>query len=87
DTDDEFVRFVIEDSGPGLSAAALVHAFDPFFCGRAAGRGRGLGLPTAWQLARQNGGDVRHEPTDGPTRFVVTAPRSVTLDFLDRQSA
>ncbi len=87
DGDEEFVTFVVEDSGPGLSAAALEHAFDPFFCGRSAGRGRGLGLPTAWQFVRQNGGNVRHEPADGPTRFVVTVPRSVTLEFLDRQSA
>lgn len=88
DGDEDFVTFVIEDSGPGLSAAAQKHAFDPFFCGRSAGRGRGLGLPTAWQLARQNGGELRHEPTDGsPTRFVLTVPRSITLEFLDRQSA
>jgi signal transduction histidine kinase len=86
--DDEFVHFAIEDSGPGLSAAAREHAFDPFYCGRSAGRGRGLGLPTAWQLARQNGGDLRHDPAaDGPTRFVLSVPRSVTLEFLDRQSA
>jgi len=88
DGDDESVTFVIEDSGPGLSAASLEHCFDPFYCGRAAGRGRGLGLPTAWQFARRNGGDVRHEPVaDGPTRFIVTVPRSVTLEFVDRQSA
>ncbi|HEY1188061.1 MAG TPA: HAMP domain-containing sensor histidine kinase [Gemmata sp.] len=87
EADEDFVTFVIEDSGPGLAGATLEHAFDPFFCGRSAGRGRGLGLSTAWQFARQNGGDIRHEPTDGPTRFVVTVPRSVTLDFLDRQSA
>ncbi len=87
DSDEEFVAFTIEDSGPGLNAAALEHAFDPFYCGRSAGRGRGLGLPTAWQFVRQNGGDVRHEPVSGLTRFVVTVPRSITLDFLDRQSA
>ena len=88
DSDEEMVAFVIEDSGPGLSAAALEHCFDPFYCGRSAGRGRGLGLPTAWQFARQNGGDVRHDPTaDGVTRFVVTVPRSITLEFIDRQSA
>ncbi|MBN9117797.1 MAG: HAMP domain-containing histidine kinase [Planctomycetes bacterium] len=85
---DELVEFVVEDSGPGLCAAALEHCFDPFYCGRSAGRGRGLGLPTAWQFARQNGGDLRHEPTaGGPTRFVLSVPRSVTLEFLDRQSA
>jgi signal transduction histidine kinase len=88
DSDEEMVAFVIEDSGPGLSAAVQQHCFDPFYCGRSAGRGRGLGLSTAWQFARQNGGDVRHEPTaEGVTRFVVTVPRSITLEFIDRQSA
>ncbi|MDY3556809.1 HAMP domain-containing sensor histidine kinase [Gemmata sp. JC717] len=87
ESDDEFVAFVVEDSGPGLTGSALEHAFDPFYCGRSAGRGRGLGLPTAWQFAKQNGGDVRYEPGTDLTRFVVTVPRSVTLEFLDRQSA
>ncbi|MFM8273382.1 MAG: sensor histidine kinase, partial [Gemmata sp.] len=85
--DDDTVAFGVEDSGPGLNETALEHAFDPFFCGRPAGRGRGLGLPTAWQLARQNGGDVRHEPAGGATRFTVIVPRSITLEFRDRQSA
>jgi signal transduction histidine kinase len=86
--DEEFVLLFIEDSGPGLSESALQHCFDPFFCGRSAGRGRGLGLPTAWQLVRQNGGDVRYDVTPGgPTRFVVTVQRSIALEFLDRQSA
>jgi signal transduction histidine kinase len=86
--DDEFVTLVVEDSGPGLSPAAREHAFDPFYCGRSAGRGRGLGLPTAWQFVRQNGGELRHETEQsGTTRFVLTVPRSVTLEFLDRQSA
>ncbi len=87
DAHEELVEFAVEDSGPGLSAAAREHCFDPFYCGRQAGRGRGLGLPTAWRFARQNGGDLRHEPTAGPTRFVLSVPRSVTLEFLDRQSA
>lgn len=88
DAHDEAIEFSVEDSGPGLSAAAAEHCFDPFYCGRSAGRGRGLGLPTAWQFVRQNGGDLRHEPNaSGPTRFVLSVPRSVTLEFLDRQSA
>ena len=46
-----------------------------FFSGRTAGRGRGLGLSTAWRLARQHGGDVRYEGLDqGLTRFVLTLP-------------
>ena len=85
--DGELVIFEIDDSGPGLSDSARDHCFDPFYCGRSAGRGRGLGLPTAWQFVRQNGGDLRYEPAADETRFVLTVPRSLTLDFLDRQSA
>lgn len=87
DGEGDSIAFVVEDGGPGLSAEALEHAFDPFYCGRPAGRGRGLGLPTAWRFLRQNGGDLRHEPADGCTRFVATVPRAVTLELLDRRSA
>ena len=41
-----------------------------------AGRGRGLGLPTAWRLAREHGGTVFFDDlSDGPTRFVLSLPR------------
>ena len=83
------VAIVVEDSGPGLSAEAEEHAFDPFYCGRSAGRGRGLGLATAWQYARQNGGELTHAtPPDGPTRFVLTLPTAVEESVTaDRQTA
>ena len=69
------VDVVIEDSGPGPDPAQREHMFDPFYSGRAAGRGRGLGLPTAWRLAREHGGDVRFVPVEGgPTRFVLSLP-------------
>ncbi len=70
------LRITIEDSGPGPAAGHAEHLFDPFFSGRPAGRGRGLGLPTAWRLAREHGGDVSFEPLPaGPTRFFLTLPR------------
>lgn len=70
------VDILVEDNGPGLLPAQREHLFDPFYSGRSAGRGRGLGLPTAWRLARENGGDVRHVPTPGgPTTFVMSLPR------------
>ena len=54
---------------------AVPHLFDPFFSGRSAGRGRGLGLATAWRLASINGGDLRYWRDDsGPTRFVLEFP-------------
>lgn len=71
----ERVEFLVEDNGSGPTVAQREHLFDPFYSGRPAGRGRGLGLPTAWRLARQHGGDVRFEPlATGPTRFVLSLP-------------
>jgi two-component system NtrC family sensor kinase len=70
------VEVAIEDSGPGPEPSQRPALFDPFYSGRGAGRGRGLGLPIAWRLARQQGGDVRleeHRPGQ-PTRFVLTLP-------------
>jgi len=69
------LEFIVEDSGPGPSPRMREHLFDPFFSGRQAGRGRGLGLPTAWRLAREHGGDVIHdERDDALTRFILRLP-------------
>jgi two-component system NtrC family sensor kinase len=68
----------IEDSGPGPEPVQRPHLFDPFYSGRTSGRGRGLGLPLAWRLARQQGGDVYLDgPRPGePTRFILTLART-----------
>jgi two-component system, NtrC family, sensor kinase len=70
------IEVAVEDGGPGPDPAQRPALFDPFYSGRAAGRGRGLGLPVAWRLARQQGGDVRLDaaPPDGPTRFILSLP-------------
>lgn len=69
------LELIVEDDGSGPTPAIREHLFDPFFSGRSAGRGRGLGLPTAWRLARQQGGDVRFDGVQaGATRFVLTLP-------------
>ena len=38
------------DSGRGLDSAEAAHLFDPFYCGRQAGRGLGMGLPRAARI-------------------------------------
>ena len=78
DSEEECLTVIVEDSGPGLTASQRVHLFDPFYSGRDAGRGRGLGLSIAWRLATANGGDVRFVPLPaGPTRFVLTLPKEM----------
>jgi two-component system NtrC family sensor kinase len=82
------LRITVEDSGPGPASCQVEHLFDPFFSGRPAGRGRGLGLSTAWRLAREQGGDVAFEPQPtGPTRFVLTLPRIPLLPVAEPLAA
>jgi signal transduction histidine kinase len=71
------IEVAVEDGGPGPDPAQRLALFDPFYSGRNAGRGRGLGLPVAWRLARQQGGDVRLDaaPPAAPTRFILSLPR------------
>jgi signal transduction histidine kinase len=77
------ISAIVEDNGPGLSAADHEHLFDPFYSGRRAGRGRGLGLSIAWQFARQHGGEVRFEHSEsGPTRFILTLPCESPIETL-----
>jgi len=51
-------EIVVEDDGRGMDRATLRRAFDPFFCGREAGRGAGLGLSKAWRFVDACGGGV-----------------------------
>jgi two-component system, NtrC family, sensor kinase len=72
------IQVAVEDSGTGPDPAMRAHLFDPFYSGRSAGRGQGLGLPIAWRLIRQQGGDVRlaRQQPHEPTRFVIHLPRA-----------
>ncbi len=67
----------IADSGPGVSEEARRHAFDPYYSGREAGRGLGLGLCRAYRIARLHDGDV--QLAGGPAGCVVTLSIPKTL--------
>jgi signal transduction histidine kinase len=65
----------VTDTGPGIPGEIRPHIFDPFFCGREAGRGLGLGLSKAWRIVTLHGGTIRvdSEPGEG-ARLVVELP-------------
>lgn len=64
------VKIHVADSGPGLSDEARIHAFDPYFSGREAGRGLGLGLCRAYRIARLHHADIAL--AGGPAGCVAT---------------
>jgi signal transduction histidine kinase len=66
----EFVSLEIKDHGIGFSELERIHAFDPFFSGRQAGRGLGFGLCKCWQILRQHGGRIEIESAPGQATIV-----------------
>lgn len=54
-------EITVTDDGPGVSAETRRHMFDPFYSGREAGRGLGLGLSKVWVIAQQHLGEVSIE--------------------------
>ena len=73
-------RIVIEDDGQSFAADEEPHLFDPFYCGRQAGRGLGFGLPKCWRIVSNHHGrlGIASLPGQG-TRLTVLWP---AYDFL-----
>lgn len=71
------MEFRVVDNGPGITPEVRRHLFDPFFSGREAGRGLGLGLSKAWRIAELHGGEIRvaSEPGQGAT-FRLCIPQA-----------
>jgi signal transduction histidine kinase len=75
---EEFVRFSVRDTGPGIPAQALPHLFQPFWQVEGTGKkGTGLGLFIAWGLVQAHGGSVEVESEAGQgSTFSFTLPRT-----------
>ncbi|MCA9219648.1 MAG: HAMP domain-containing histidine kinase [Planctomycetales bacterium] len=72
---EQWVRITVRDNGPGFDDEVRRHLFDPYFSGREAGRGLGLGLAKAWTIVQLHGGriDVVSQPQHGCT-FTILLP-------------
>ena len=65
----------VTDDGHGMDEETLQRACDPFFSGREAGRGAGLGLSKAWRLIGVNGGGLKIDSRRGQgTRVAIVLP-------------
>ncbi|PJZ56553.1 sensor histidine kinase [Leptospira barantonii] len=71
-----YVRTIVEDTGPGISEENRHKLFDPFYTTKEIGKGTGLGLTVSYNLVREMGGDLSFECGNGTTRFYVDLPES-----------
>ena len=71
-----FAAISVTDSGVGIAPELLERIFDPFFTTKAPGEGTGLGLSQVFGFAKQSGGDVKVNSTQGQgTRFTLYLPQ------------
>jgi CheY-like chemotaxis protein/HPt (histidine-containing phosphotransfer) domain-containing protein len=72
----EVVRFVVEDTGPGISSEDRAKLFEPFAqAGKVSTGGTGLGLSICRRLAELMSGTLAMESTPGVgTRVILTLP-------------
>lgn len=69
------VQIVLQDNGPGIPPEIRRHLFDPFYSGRGAGRGLGMGLSKCWRIVTQHGGRIDVESTvEQGAKFTITLP-------------
>lgn len=70
-----WVRFLVEDSGPGVRKDIRNRIFEPFFSTKSPEEGSGLGLTVCQRVVSGMGGRIRVEDSElGGARFVVELP-------------
>jgi CheY-like chemotaxis protein len=64
-----YVSLTVTDSGEGMPPEVRDHVFERFYTTKAAGKGAGLGLATAYRFVKRSGGciAVRSAPGQGTT--------------------
>lgn len=69
------IELVVTDDGPGIPPEMRSRLFDPFFSGREAGRGLGLGLSKCWRIVTGHGGRIELAGrTERGATFIISLP-------------
>ena len=75
ESDDDWVRVRISDTGAGIAPENLKRIFDPFFTTKPVGKGTGLGLSLSYGIVKRHGGKIEVQSELGVgTTFTVCIP-------------
>lgn len=79
--DNEEIRFIVSDTGVGISKDHMDKIFTPFFTTKEMGKGTGLGLALIYGIVKMHKGKIHVDSNDDPgtgptgTTFTITLPR------------
>jgi len=71
-SDNNMVRFHIEDDGDGIPVSVRPHLFEAYYSTKSTGSG--LGLSIAKRIADEHGGDLLLVSNENPTHFCLALP-------------
>lgn len=78
ESDLEYVRISVTDSGSGVQGPIATKIFDPFFTTKEIGKGTGLGLSISKGLVELHHGTLELDSTSPNTCFRVQLPRKIS---------
>jgi len=73
--DEDHLRIVLANNGPGITEDVRKRMFDPFFTTKAGEQGTGLGLSISLGFINEMGGSLTAENTDEGLAFRIQLPR------------
>lgn len=76
--EEHVINIVISDNGCGMNEEVIKRAFEPFYTTHDVGKGTGLGLTVARDIARNHNGDIelKSEPGTGTQVFITLGSSS-----------
>jgi signal transduction histidine kinase len=80
DGEKDFVEIIVQDDGPGISAANRDRIFAPFFTTAKRSGGTGLGLSIVQALVTAHHGSIALAESDSGARFRILLPVNVDKD-------
>jgi signal transduction histidine kinase/HD-like signal output (HDOD) protein len=84
---DDRLKIQVADDGTGMSERTLVHAFDPFFSAKPAGRQPGLGLSQARRFIEAHGGRITLENRPSGGAVATVRLSDWREEHMDRRNA